>query len=154
MSKKIFCYSTFWTIVYFSIMNSRNKSTKETRRVDRRRILLAENSLISAVHFESLLQGWNFEIDIVQNGEEAIRKLKSTHYDILFLDIQLPEMGGLKVAGEIRLMGYTMLDFPILVLARHSVSRETLDINGVNEIILRPFSREELGGKIGQFVTK
>ena len=84
------CYSIFRVSNHLKVRNSKKNETDETTRAKGRRILLVENSIISAVHFESVLRRWNFKIDIVTNAEQAIQKVNSMHYDILFLDVQMP----------------------------------------------------------------
>jgi CheY-like chemotaxis protein len=153
MAKRIFWDLALQAIFSFRIKRHNNPSANEIKRVSGKRILLAESSIIGAVYFESVLRGWNFKMDLVQNGEEAIQYVNTRHYDILFMDIQMPEMGGLKAAREIRQMGHNMIDLPILVIARHAVSIEELKFYGVNGVILKPFSKEELESKIGQFIS-
>lgn len=154
MSFRPFIYPALRTIFNFKITSPGSKSGVDAKRTSKRRILLAEHSLISAVHFESMVERWNFDIDIVQNGDDAIRKVKSTRYDMLFLDIQIPPMGGVSAAAEIRQLGNNPHDLPILVMGRHPVSEETLEFYGVNGMILKPFSREILEDRIGRLLGK
>lgn len=117
-----------------------------------KKVLLAENSLISAVHAESILKHWNLKIDVVRNGKEAVHKVKDSHYDIVLLTIQMPEMDGLETAKQIRLMGYNLKDLPILALTARTISMDVLSLNGINDIILKPFSVEDLESKFDLYL--
>ena len=115
-------------------------------------MLLAEGSLINAVVAQSILRRWNLKIDIVRSGNEAVEKVKDMRYDILLLGIKIAGMDALEAAKQIRSLGYTMEHLPILVLATHTISADILSMNSINDIILKPFSVEEVERKFNQYV--
>jgi len=123
------------------------------RRFSGRKVLLVEDSLISAVHTESILKNWGLKIDIVRTAKEAVQKVKDNEYSILFMAVQTPDTDGLEAAKQIRLLGHNMKDLPILALTARAISMGLLNMNGVNDIILKPFSAEDIESKLNQYLT-
>lgn len=66
------------------------------------RILLAEDNTYNQVLIEELFSSFGLALDIVSNGEQAVMAVTSKHYDLIFMDIQMPVMDGLTASVEIR----------------------------------------------------
>ncbi len=64
-------------------------------------ILIAEDNRINQIIAQKLLEKLGYQVDIVGNGQEAILALEKTHYDLIFMDIQMPEMDGLEATQYI-----------------------------------------------------
>src|SRR5262245_8392865 len=77
------------------------------------KILFAEDEKSIADVVSDLLTGQRYHVDHVDNGEEALRRLKFYAYDMVILDWNLPEMEGVEVCRSFRLAGGTT---PILML--------------------------------------
>jgi CheY-like chemotaxis protein/HPt (histidine-containing phosphotransfer) domain-containing protein len=69
---------------------------------DRFRILIAEDVETIAASIAFVLSEGPFEIDIARNGAKALARLREESYDLLLSDVQMPEMGGLELLGEVR----------------------------------------------------
>jgi CheY-like chemotaxis protein len=65
------------------------------------RILVAEDNLVNQRVAARLLERLGYRADIVANGLEALRALEMAPYDVVFLDIRMPEMDGVTAAAEI-----------------------------------------------------
>lgn len=138
----------------FRMMKSKNKESNLPDNFNQGRVLLAEDSVISAVHAESILKDLKLKIDVVQNGMEALRKTQENRYDILLLDIYMPEMDGLEATKHIRLMEPARRRTPILILSSHPIEVDFLESNDIDDVVVKPFSREELAGKIFKYITR
>ena len=66
------------------------------------RILVAEDDLVNQKVIQGLLSKLGYEADIVSDGVEALRAIEGGDYDVAFLDLRMPGMGGLEVAEETR----------------------------------------------------
>jgi signal transduction histidine kinase/DNA-binding response OmpR family regulator len=100
--------STFKS-VYSDIVNSKLNTRKPTKLIEKdlsksypHTILLAEDNPINQKLAKKLLLKMGYEIDIADNGNEVIRLYNKKKYDIIFMDIQMPEMDGLATSQYIR----------------------------------------------------
>lgn len=84
---------------------------------DEIRILLADDDENVKVYLRKILPA-QYEIDYARNGREAIEKIKMGNYDILLLDLMMPELNGYDVIRELRL-GKLAPDLPILVITNY-----------------------------------
>jgi len=106
-------------------------------------ILLADDNEISRILAQSIFKKLGFEIDLARNGNEAIEKLKAGQYDIIFMDLLMPEKDGFEAGAEIRKLGY---DIPIVALTAvepEAVVEKVRDA-GINDYIVKPAGIETL----------
>jgi len=116
------------------------------------RILLAEDNPINTKLTVGFLQLRNWKIDCASNGLEAVSRFMSQKYDLVLMDIQMPEMGGLEAAGKIRDFEHSnnLTPTPIIALSAHAMKGD-IDkaINaGMDDYITKPFKPSELYGVI------
>jgi CheY-like chemotaxis protein/nitrogen-specific signal transduction histidine kinase len=64
-------------------------------------VLMADDMQVNHEVFKGLAEPWKFHIDFVTNGKQAIRKVKEKNYQMIFLDIMMPEVSGIEAAAEI-----------------------------------------------------
>ncbi len=111
------------------------------------RILLIEDEKRIADFVARGLEGSGFSADVAENGQEALDRLASTVYDLVILDLMLPDMDGLVVLEKIRNRKVTQ---PVLILsARASLDDRVkgLDI-GADDYLVKPFAFVELLARI------
>ena len=65
-------------------------------------ILLAEDHVLNQKLAVAYLEGFGLQVDLAENGEEAIRKVKSKYYDLILMDIQMPLLDGYHASKKIR----------------------------------------------------
>lgn len=111
------------------------------------RILLTEDNFIVGKSIKQILENKKYLVDWVQDGESCETALCTTKFDIIILDINLPDISGIEIIKKIRgKKNYT----PILVLsARNSIENkiEGLDL-GADDYLTKPFDYEELLARI------
>ncbi len=108
------------------------------------KVLLAEDNLLNQKLVIKLLQDSNCEVDIAENGIEAIEKITKHHYNLIFMDIQMPEMDGLQATRIIRSkLGVTT---PIIALTAHTFKDEEEKCieAGMNGFLSKPFTSANL----------
>jgi len=110
------------------------------------RILVAEDNLVNQRVAALLLRRLGYEADIVSDGRQALDRLRESHYDVVFLDIQMPELDGLEAARTI-CREYPETKRPWLVaLTAHAVEgdREDCISAGMNDYLSKPVRSETL----------
>jgi CheY-like chemotaxis protein len=119
------------------------------------KILLAEDNDINQLVATRLLKKAGFEVEVAGNGLEAVEKVRSRHYDLVLMDIQMPEMDGLTATRVIRkLPGFDEL--PIVAMTAHAMSgdREESLAAGMNDHITKPINLRELFATLNRWLDK
>ncbi len=62
-----------------------------------KKVLIVDDSLISRRMIRQLVSNFNFDIEEAKNGREALEKIHSSNFDIIFLDLLMPDMDGIEV---------------------------------------------------------
>jgi CheY-like chemotaxis protein len=119
-------------------------------------ILVAEDNLINQKIILNFLRKFGYQAEIAVNGREAIQALSKKLYDLVLMDIQMPEMDGLQATAEIRNLSSSVIshDIPIIALTAHAMKgyREKCEQAGMNDYITKPIDPDELHAKIMHWV--
>jgi PAS domain S-box-containing protein len=110
------------------------------------RVLVAEDNPMNVVPLRDFLIANGYRIDVVVNGVEAVSAASNARYDIILMDVQMPEMDGLEATRRIRdLAGYA--NTPIVALTSFAMAgdRERCLAAGMTEYMSKPFSFRALG---------
>jgi CheY-like chemotaxis protein len=103
------------------------------------RVLVAEDNLINQMIIEEVLNAANIDVTIAENGLEALKALEKAPFDLVLMDIQMPEMDGLTATAQIRAdRRYDKM--PILAMTAHSAAehREESLRAGMNDHLTKP----------------
>ncbi len=119
---------------------------------ENKRILIAEDNEINQLLLKHLLKEWNLEYDMALNGKEAIELLKKKKFDLILMDIQMPEMDGCTATKHIREVLH--LKIPVIAITAHAMAgeREKCLEFGMNEYISKPLRENELLNLILHFL--
>jgi CheY-like chemotaxis protein len=114
----------------------------------RARILVAEDFPVNQEVVSGFLESFGFTAHIVKNGRLAIRALEEEHYDLVLMDVQMPEMDGLEATRVIRNPDSKVLnhDIGIIALTGHALKGDRqryLDV-GMNDYLSKPIDPEAL----------
>ena len=114
-------------------------------------VLVVEDNEINQSLIKHLFKNWQLEFDLTNNGKEAIENLQSKKYDLILMDIQMPEMDGYTATQEIR--NGLKLNTPIIAMTAHAFAgeREKCLSYGMNEYISKPIRENLLHKLIAQF---
>ena len=113
----------------------------------RQKILIIEDEPQLARLLQLELQFEQYESEIAHTGREGLEKFKNGHYDLILLDIMLPELSGLEVLQHIRSSASYV---PVILLtAKSDVKDKVAGLNlGANDYVTKPFEFEELLARI------
>lgn len=119
------------------------------------RILLAEDNKMNQIVAKKILEKEGFIIDVVETGRQAVRAIELNEYDLVLMDIQMPEMDGYEATSLIREMELADGDrLPIIALTASAMAedREMSFNAGADDFITKPIDRAELIHAIQQFI--
>lgn len=108
------------------------------------KILVVEDNVSNQMVIKKMLkENDNIVLDIANNGETALEKIATLNYDIVLMDIQLPDMNGIEVTKEIRRRG---IDVKIIAVSAYVFEEEIKKImeSGANSFLPKPFKKHEL----------
>jgi DNA-binding response OmpR family regulator len=111
------------------------------------RILIVEDEPGIAFALESDLQTEGYDVTLVSDGVEAMRRARAESFDLILLDVMLPHKDGFEVCRELRRGGLTT---PIIMLtARTQEAEKVLGLDvGADDYVTKPFSPRELRARI------
>jgi len=117
------------------------------------RILLAEDNPINQKLAEVLLRKKGWEVVTVSTGIEALNSLRSQIFDIILMDVQMPEMDGYEATKIIRNLKSEIRNIPIIAMTAHALKgdREKCLEAGMDDYIAKPIKAEEFYRIISEF---
>ncbi|MCH6255016.1 ATP-binding protein [Puniceicoccaceae bacterium K14] len=116
------------------------------------RILLAEDNKINQKVFNLLMKREGYEIDIANNGREAVAAISKTSYDIVFMDLQMPIMDGLSACEAIRSNIEIKQPWIIGFTANvESDAKPAMQKVGMNDYLSKPVSNERVRESLQRF---
>ena len=106
-------------------------------------ILVAEDHAVNQVLFKTILNNIGHNVDIANNGLEAVEAVKSNSYDIIFMDVQMPEMNGYEATIEIRKLGSRIPIVAVTASAIKGEKEKCLSV-GMTDFLTKPFKKKDL----------
>jgi CheY-like chemotaxis protein len=111
------------------------------------KVLLVDDEPDIIEVIQDRLEAYGFTVVTAGTGLEALKKLSVEKFDGVFLDVKMPEMGGIEALEEIRKRDKQT---PIIIITSSSTREAAIDAiaKGANEYILKPFEWQDLKAKI------
>lgn len=119
--------------------------------VDSARILLVEDDSFNQLVAIKLLEKLGFSCDVVENGQKAVDLLEQIEYDLVFMDVQMPVMGGLEATRLIRNASSAMnRDITIIAMTANAMEsdRHLCLQAGMNDFLAKPIDKEQMADKL------
>ncbi|RZK23756.1 MAG: PAS domain-containing sensor histidine kinase [Hymenobacter sp.] len=109
-------------------------------------VLLVEDNGINQLIAVTLLGQWQVQVEMAQNGEEALLKAFQNPYDLILMDIQMPQLDGFEATARLRTSPGPNRNTPILALTADAVrlNSETSRAAGFTDYLIKPYSEEKL----------
>lgn len=117
-------------------------------------ILVAEDNTVNQEIARQTLEDAGHTVTVVPNGHEAVAAVKANSYDVVLMDVHMPEMDGPTATQEIRALPTPMSDVPIIALTADAMSgdREKFLKVGMNDHVAKPFDNSRLFATIGRHI--
>ncbi|KAB2872295.1 MAG: PAS domain S-box protein [Bacteroidales bacterium] len=120
-------------------------------------VLIVEDNELNTLIVQRFLSNWGINHEHAENGLVALEMVRKTDYDLVLMDLEMPEMNGYEAAKAIRkLEDSTKKAVPIIALsasAMQDVKRKIFSL-GMNDFVLKPFNPADLKQKILKFIVK
>ncbi|MDR6564524.1 MULTISPECIES: PAS domain S-box protein [unclassified Arcicella] len=143
-----FCFSLPFGIDVKDKVNdndAKNSVLKSDRQI---KVLLVEDNPLNQKLALKVLSKFGFDVDLAENGKIATEKVQINEYEVILMDLQMPEMDGYQATEYIRKQ--LQINTPIIAMTAHSLvgEKEKCISIGMNDYIPKPFVPQELFEKI------
>ncbi|MCD4683536.1 MAG: tetratricopeptide repeat protein [Bacteroidales bacterium] len=110
------------------------------------------NVMVASEELRSLIK--NINVDVAENGRIAVEKVTTNNYDLILMDIEMPEMNGYESTRIIRNLGPPRNIVPIIAMTANTMKGEAKKCHeaGMNEYMAKPFKPEDLAAKIHELI--
>lgn len=147
------------SVFYFNLTLNKDFSAPEIEKKGNHevlkglRALIVDDNKINQLLTQKILKDKGVVCSVVNNGFEAIKKVKEETFDVILMDIHMPEMDGYATTQEIRKLN---IEIPIIALTASTLedTAEKIKTTGIDDYISKPFITEEFYKKISELFSK
>lgn len=120
-----------------------------------KKILIAEDDSVSQELMKDIFQQMNCTVEIAKDGSEAVEKFKQGSYDLVLMDVRMPNKDGMEATKEIRAFEGSNRHTTIFALTASVLeNKEPILQAGVDDLIPKPINIEELRNKMAKFLLE
>lgn len=117
------------------------------------RVLVVEDNFINQVVAQEILLSFGLEVELAEDGQKCIDALKNTEYDLILMDLHMPNVDGFEACSIIR---KTKPDLPVVALTAAVLKDEVqkaLDV-GMNSHLAKPIDQDELTKVLSRYLNR
>jgi signal transduction histidine kinase/CheY-like chemotaxis protein/HPt (histidine-containing phosphotransfer) domain-containing protein len=120
------------------------------------RVLLAEDNKVNQAFVLALLKKAGYRVDVAENGHQAVDAVRRADFDVVLMDIQMPELDGIQATRQIRALPAPKNKTPIIALTAHALSgaREQYLAAGMDDYLSKPVGSTVLLAKLRDVARK
>ncbi|WP_157470932.1 response regulator [Gracilimonas tropica] len=121
------------------------------------KVLLAEDNVVNQKVMQRFLERWNVEMKVVEDGIQVLEAMGETNFDVILMDLQMPNMDGYEATEQIRKLDDPYKrNIPIIALTAAALKevREQVFAAGMNDFVTKPFNPADLEQKLYSFTKK
>ncbi|EMR03508.1 PAS domain-containing hybrid sensor histidine kinase/response regulator [Cesiribacter andamanensis] len=126
-----------------------------SQRIQQASLLLVEDNPLNMLVLVQFFEAWGVTPDVADNGLQALEKLQKQHYDLVLMDLHMPELDGMQTVKRIR-KDLALADLPVIALtanARPGIRQQVIDA-GMTDYISKPFEPEDLYRKVLKYLPQ
>ena len=136
-----------------SDLDSTARNLEDPVLLENTRILVAEDNPMNQRVILALLERFHQQADVVETGAAAVEACRRTPYDLIFMDLQMPEMDGLKATGQIRALELARQPYIVALTANaFEDDRQRCLAAGMNDYLSKPVRRQQLSLALHQYL--
>jgi two-component system, cell cycle response regulator DivK len=120
-----------------------------------KKILIAEDSSVILNLTKKILVQQHYQIDAAKDGEEVLKKLEASDYDLILMDINIPKMDGMECTRQIRaLSDPAKSSIPIFAITGNTKNYSIEDFTavGINEFLPKPIDFDQLVNLAAEYI--
>jgi PAS domain S-box-containing protein len=152
--------TVFTFIIPYSVSSAEMLKTEvqentNIRKIEKGKILVAEDVELNQFLAKHILESWGIMVDIANNGKEAVDLVKQNFYDLILMDIQMPEIDGIEATRIIRKTEDPVKSsIPIIALTANALKGDDQRYlaAGMNDYITKPYTEEKLFKIISKYL--
>lgn len=153
--------STFWFSVDMEIGDAAFLSSEDTAVTfepfpERLRVLLAEDNATNQMVVTQMIEAQGGQVDVAADGKEAVSAVRKGIYDVILMDVSMPELDGVGATKAIRAMEGRKSDLPIVGLTAYALKEDRMRFlaAGMNDVITKPIVRTHLSAKLHEIALQ
>ena len=154
--------STFSFTIPLQFISFQNKEQEKLKGLNQQplniKILVVDDVIINQMVVAKILQKWKVEVDIASGGKQALHLLKRHRYDLILMDVQMPEMSGSETTRIIRNDNEFshVANIPIIAFTANAFENSRTDVleAGMNSFVTKPVHPDKLYTAITELLTK
>lgn len=138
------------------LRNTNHQNTLINRGVKGKLILIVEDNPVNQLLATRILTKLGYEIEVAENGKIAVEKTKNKLFDVILMDLQMPDLDGFQATTIIRTKGNLNNQTPIIAMTAHVLpgEKERCIKSGMNNYISKPFATKELNALIMSYLEQ
>lgn len=152
--------STFWFNVDMDVEDASLLSSEDTAVTFepfpiRLRVLLAEDNATNQMVVTKMIEAQGGQVDVAGDGKEALQAVRKGVYDVVLMDISMPELDGIGATKAIRGMEGRKSDLPIIGLTAYALKEDRMRFlaAGMDDVITKPIVRTHLSAKLHEIAS-
>ncbi len=117
------------------------------------RILVVDDSIVNLTLAEALLRDYQVRVVAVESGDEALAVVGTERFDLILMDLEMPEMSGMDVARKLREAHRSTRDVPIVAVTAHAFPEKRREVieAGMNDLLAKPYLPDQLYAVIAKW---
>ncbi len=139
-------FNVIRNILASTVTQVKPQQLSESNKATYGKVLLAEDNPVNQQVAKAMLSKLGIRMVLAQNGQEAIQKVQTEHFDLVLMDCQMPIVDGYEATTSIRELSNPQGKIPIVALTANAMSddKEKCSDAGMNDFLSKPYSLEQL----------